>query len=247
MMLQRQLAALSNRCATEVAFARPSVITVPDIPTDFSMLIPVHNYLRCWQFQVPTGELINCPIYILPVLLAQYEDPQTVLARLINPVLKASASSVVRRTMLTMSQSAQTDITTDSSIRRRHMNASNRAERLARAGAADPLPIHHPLAQEEPSTSTASEELSTSVASTTDDSFCISNMVLNLPLLKLNKPPSQTRYQGVCAQCHSPAYVHHCLSCHLVFYCSARCQNLHWDRHCDFCLKIKFTQGRADQ
>ncbi len=99
---------LSNRCATEIAFAGPSVIAAPDIPTDFSMLTTVHNYQCRWQFQVPTGELINRPVYVLPVLLAQYEDPQTVLARLINLVLKTSASSVVQRSMLTMSQSAQT-------------------------------------------------------------------------------------------------------------------------------------------
>ncbi len=251
MMIQCQLAALSNCCATEIAFARPSVIAAPDIPADFSMLIPVHNYQRHWQFQAPTGELINHPIYILPVLLAQYEDLETVLAHLINPVLKTSASSVVQRTALTMSQSAQTDIT-DSSICRRCMNAGNRADRLAHSDRFN----CHPLASEEPSTSTipeetsTSEEPSTSTASNTnsmDESFCISDTVLNLPSLKLNRPLPQTHYQGVCAQCHSPAYIHCCLLCRLVFYCSARCQHLHWDRHRKFCQKIKFTQGRADQ
>ncbi len=157
MMIQHQLAALSNRCATEVAFAGPSVIAMPDIPTDFSMLIPVHNYQCHWQFQAPTRELINRPVYILPMLLAQYEDPETVLAHLINPVLKTSASTIIRRSMLTMSQSAQTDIT-DSSIRRCRMNAGNRAERLARAGATEPA-SHHPIALEGPSTSTAQKNL----------------------------------------------------------------------------------------
>ncbi len=242
MMIQHQLAALSNRCANEVAFARPSVITAPDIPTDFSMLIPVHNCQRHWQFQAPTGELINHPVYVLPVLLAQYEDPQTVLAHLINPVLKTSTSTVVRRSAIMMSQSAQTDLM-DSTIRHHHMNARNQAERLARANAAEPSSSHHPLPLEEPSTSTASEEPSTSFAPTMDDSFSISDMVLNMPSLKLNNPLPQTHYQGNCAQCHSSAYVHRCLSCRLVFYCSACCQLLHWDRHRDFCQKIKFTQG----
>ncbi len=43
MMIQHQLAALSNCCASEVAFAGLSIITTLDIPTDFSMLIPIHN------------------------------------------------------------------------------------------------------------------------------------------------------------------------------------------------------------
>ncbi len=153
-----------------------------------------------------------------------------------------------------MLQSAQTDIT-DSSIRHRRMNAGNRANRLAHPDRSEPT-NRRPLASEEPSTSmipeesSTSEEPSTSTAmntNTTEESFCISDTVLNLPSLKLNKPPPQTRYQGVCAQCHLPASVHCCLSCHLVFYCSARCQHLHWDRHREFCQKIKFTQGRADQ
>ncbi|MCP4605552.1 MAG: hypothetical protein GY847_34360, partial [Proteobacteria bacterium] len=46
MMIQRQLAMLSNRCVNEVAFAGPSVISAPDIPADFSMLLPAHNYVR---------------------------------------------------------------------------------------------------------------------------------------------------------------------------------------------------------
>ncbi len=94
-MIQRQLAALSNCCATEVAFAGPSIIAALDIPTDFSMLIPVHYYQCHWQFQVPTRELINHPVYVLPMLLAQYEDPETVLAHLINLVLKTSTSTIV--------------------------------------------------------------------------------------------------------------------------------------------------------
>ncbi len=74
LMIQRQLAALSNRCTSKIAFVGPSIISPPDMPADFSSLIPVCNLQCQWQFQSLTGELINRPIYILPMLLGQHED-----------------------------------------------------------------------------------------------------------------------------------------------------------------------------
>ncbi len=161
------------------------------------------------------------------MLLGQHEDPEIVLARLINPVLKTSAPNA-RHPLLTMSQSAQTDIT-DSTIRRRRMNAGNRANMLLRTGCAEPTPSR-PLAIKGPSTSTATEHPSaftaTAPALNTDNYASVSNSVLNLLTTKLNNPLPQTHYLGTCAQCNSNAYVHHCLSCHLVFYCTAQCQYL---------------------
>ncbi len=59
LMIQSELAALSNCCTSEIAFAGPSIISPPDMPADFSSLIPVRNVQRQWRFQSPTGELIN--------------------------------------------------------------------------------------------------------------------------------------------------------------------------------------------
>ncbi len=59
MSLQRQLAAPSNGCNSEIAFARPSIISAPDLPADFSRLVPACTLQRQWRFQAPTGELIN--------------------------------------------------------------------------------------------------------------------------------------------------------------------------------------------
>ncbi len=57
--LQCQLAALSNHCNSEIAFARLSVISALNIPADFSRLVPVRTMQCQWHFQAPTGELIN--------------------------------------------------------------------------------------------------------------------------------------------------------------------------------------------
>ncbi len=172
----------------------------------------------------------------------------TLLAQLINLVLKTSASNT-HHLPLSMSQSVQTDIT-DTSIRRHRMNTGNCANLLSRTGCAEPPPSR-PLAVEGPSTSSATERSSAfaviAPASTTDNYASVSDPVLYLPSTKLNKPLPQTHYLGTCTQCHSNAYMHRCLSCCLVFYCTSRCQYLHWERHREFCQKIKFMQGRADE
>ncbi len=59
LMIQRQLAVLSNCCTSEIAFVGPSVISLLDMPTDLGTLIPVRTLQRQWRFQSLTGELIN--------------------------------------------------------------------------------------------------------------------------------------------------------------------------------------------
>ncbi len=46
--IQSQLAALSNCCTSEIAFVGLSIISAPDMPANFSQLIPVRNLQHQW-------------------------------------------------------------------------------------------------------------------------------------------------------------------------------------------------------
>ncbi len=125
MMLLCQLTELSNCCHCKISFARPSVISALDIPTDFSRLVLVQKLQRQWQFQTPTGELMTRPVYVIPVLVAAYEQPEVVLACVTNPSISSNNPTKPR---LSMSQASQT-IIMDATFHRL-ANAGDRAYTL---------------------------------------------------------------------------------------------------------------------